>query len=189
VLELLAAGVVERCDWIVLSGNEERSSEARHAGAAFLESCPQPDVRVEAFRDSYFPYCATEIKEYFDGLASRVSPDVVFTPRRDDLHQDHRLVAELVWNTFRDHLVLEYDIPKYDGDLGSSNCYVPISGATADRKLELIGSNFPSQRARDWFTDETFRSVLRLRGMECRSPSGYAEGFVARKVRLDIART
>lgn len=172
------------CHWVVLSADATREREARRSAARFLEGCAECDVRVASFRESYFPYGGAAIKDYVQGLAGEISPDIVFTHARGDLHQDHRTVSELTGNAFRDHLVLEYEIPKYDGDLGRPNLYVPVDSETRDRKLELLVSGFPSQATRDWFTRETFESLLRIRGLEARAPSGFAEAFHARKLVL-----
>jgi LmbE family N-acetylglucosaminyl deacetylase len=123
-----------------------------------------------------------QIKEAFEALKARISPDLIFTHYRHDLHQDHRLIAELTWNTFRDHLVLEYEIPKYDGDLGVPNLFVPLDEALCRRKIDTLMTNFASQRDKRWFSEDLFRSLLRLRGMECNSPSTYAEAFYGRKL-------
>ena len=131
-----------------------------------------------------FPYDGGEIKEFFGELPGRVSPDLIFTHRREDLHQDHRLVAELTWNTFRDHFILEYEIPKYEGDLGAPNVFHALDRTMCARKVETIYREFSSQQARSWFTEETFWSLLRIRGIECASPTGYAEAHYARKIRL-----
>ena len=136
---------------------------------------------MEAFRESYFPWEGAEIKERFEALKAEFEPDLILSHRLEDRHQDHRLVAELTWNTFRDHLVLEYEIPKYEGDLGHPSCYVPVERADAGRKVELLLEHFASQRKRAWFTEETFWGLLRLRGIECNAPEGYAEAFHARK--------
>ena len=141
-------------------------------------------VATRTFRDGFFPSQAARIKEEFERLKRRAAADVVFCPRRDDAHQDHRLLGELAWNTFRDHLILEYEIPKYDGDLGAPNVFVPLDRKTAHAKAAHIRKAFPSQAGNQWLTDDTFLAVLRLRGIECNAPSGYAEGFYSRKVCL-----
>jgi LmbE family N-acetylglucosaminyl deacetylase len=143
-------------------------------------------VRVvqQTFRDGYFPYVAVDIKDFFEGLKREVQPDVVFTHYRNDRHQDHRLVSDLTYNTFRNHLVLEYEIFKVDGDLGQPNTYVPLDAATVRRKVTLLESSFGSQRDRRWFSEEAFRALMRLRGVEAGSPSGYAEAFYGRKLLL-----
>jgi LmbE family N-acetylglucosaminyl deacetylase len=169
--------------WVVLSGRAGRADEAAASARSLVGSAPL-DLRLERFRESYFPYQGERIKEVFDRLGTEVNPDLIFTPRRDDAHQDHRLVAELAANTFRDHLMLEYEIPKYDGDLGQPTMFAHISGKVAERKIQHLMREFPSQRPKPWFTDETFRAVLRLRGIECRAPDGYAEAFNCRKLVL-----
>jgi LmbE family N-acetylglucosaminyl deacetylase len=168
--------------WVVLSGTGERAEEAAASARAFLEAVPDPHVVVKDVRDGFFPWSGPAIKEVFEDLKGMVRPDVIFTHRREDAHQDHRLVGELTWNTFRDHLILEYEIPKYEGDLGAPNLFVPLDVATASRKVDLIMKGFPSQHRRPWFEPDTFWSVLRLRGVESNSPSRYAEGFSVRKM-------
>jgi LmbE family N-acetylglucosaminyl deacetylase len=171
-------------DWVVLSGDGDRRAEAADSAAAFLDGAAEKRVLVERFRDGFLPYDGAPVKEVFERLKGEVDPDVVFTHRLEDRHQDHRLVAELTWNTFRDHLILEYEIPKYEGDLGHPNLFVPLAAEVCERKIELLRKGFPSQAGRDWFTDDTFWSQLRLRGLESRSPSRYAEAFHARKLVL-----
>jgi len=167
--------------WVVLSAEGSRGDEAAASASAFLESAKSHDVRVLAHRESFLPYSGADVKQSFEEL-KEVRPDVVFTHARHDLHQDHRLACELTWNTFRDHLVLEYEIPKYDGDLGSPNLFVALDEQLVSRKLELLREHFPSQAGRHWFDDELFRGLLRLRGME--AATRYAEAFVCRKLRL-----
>jgi LmbE family N-acetylglucosaminyl deacetylase len=170
--------------WLVLAAADARAEEA-HAGAvAFLERAKTKTVIVEGFRDGYFPYLGPELKDRFEELGRQVSPDVIFTHTGNDLHQDHRLVAELTWNTFRDHLILEYEIPKYDADLTTPNVYVPLSQEQARRKIDLLLEHFPSQSHKHWFTDDLFGSLMRLRGMEANSPTRLAEGFRCRKLVL-----
>jgi LmbE family N-acetylglucosaminyl deacetylase len=140
---------------------------------------------IKDFRESYFPYVGAELKDYIETLKD-LEPNLVLTHHRNDLHQDHRLVAELTWNTFRDHLILEYEIPKYDADLGTPNVFVPLERDVCERKLAYLMQAFESQRDRHWFSEETFRAMLRLRGVESRAPSGYAEAFHGRKLALDF---
>jgi LmbE family N-acetylglucosaminyl deacetylase len=140
---------------------------------------------LREFRESYFPYVGAELKDYFETLKP-IRPDLVLTHHRHDLHQDHRLISELTWNTFRDQLILEYEIPKYDGDLGTPNVFVPLERDVCERKVAYLMQAFETQRGRHWFTEETFRSLLRLRGVECRAPSGYAEAFHGRKLALSL---
>jgi LmbE family N-acetylglucosaminyl deacetylase len=172
---------------VVLGAEDRRAEEARESAALFLASAETAEVIVHGFRDGFFPYLGGEIKEVFEQLKSRVEPDVVFTHARHDLHQDHRLVCELTWNTFRDHLILEYEIPKYDGDLGVPNVFVPVPVELARDKVRLIGDVFATQRPKDWFDEELFLGLMRVRGMEARSLSGYAEAFTCRKLSLVTA--
>jgi LmbE family N-acetylglucosaminyl deacetylase len=171
-------------DWVVLSGLGERAGEAADSAAAFLQGAAESRVRVERFRDGFFPYLGGAVKDYFEQLKSQPAPDLVLTHRLEDRHQDHRLVAELTWNSFRDQLVLEYEIPKYEGDLGQPNLFVPLAAEHCERKVELLRKCFPSQAGRAWFADDTFWALLRLRGVESNAPSRYAEAFHARKLVL-----
>jgi LmbE family N-acetylglucosaminyl deacetylase len=171
-------------DWLVLSAAGDRVDEATASPIALLAEQAAPRVTVLGFRDGHFPAAFTPIKEAIDAARVRHDPDVILCPRRDDLHQDHRLVAELCWQVFRGRLILEYDIPKWDGDLGSANAYYTLDADTARRKIDHVLAAFPSQRDRSWFTEETFRSVLRLRGIEADPRTDYAEAFVCRKILL-----
>jgi len=170
--------------WIVLSGDGERAEEACASAEEFLSGFASHRIEVESFRDGYFPFVGAEIKEYFEHVKTALSPHVVFTHQRSDLHQDHRLVSELTWNTFRDHLVLEYEVPKYDGDVGSPNLFVPLSESISSRKIDALLTHFASQRSKRWFTRDLFEASLRLRGMESNAPSGHAEAFYCRKLVL-----
>lgn len=183
VLALLARRPGIEVDWVVMSADGVRADEARASAERLLASAADRRVRVKAFRERYLRYDPT-VKEYFDELGRSMSPDLVLCPWRGDAHQDHRTVAELAANTFRDHLVLEYEIPKYDGDLGRPSVYVRLSKDQADAKVAAILEGFPSQSGRDWFSMDTFGALMRLRGIECHSPSGLAEAFHARKVVL-----
>jgi LmbE family N-acetylglucosaminyl deacetylase len=167
--------------WVVLSAAEDRRDEARAGAETFLQGLAEATVEVESFEDAFFKY-GREVKDYFEDLKGRVEPDVVLTHHGADLHQDHRLVAELTWNTFRDHLILEYEIPKYDGDLGTPNVFVHLDEETCRRKVEALHASFPTQTAKPWFTEDVFLALMRLRGMESRSPSGLAEAFYGRKL-------
>ena len=170
--------------WVVFSSSTEREAEAAGSAAAFLQDAKQKDVIFGKFEDSFFPYQGSEIKKYMHQLSREFSPDVIFTHYGRDLHQDHRLLSELTWNAFRDHWILEYEIVKYDGDLGAPNVFVPLHESTCRTKIELLLSHFQSQRGRAWFTEDAFRSIQRLRGIECNSESGYAEAFYSRKIVL-----
>jgi LmbE family N-acetylglucosaminyl deacetylase len=170
--------------WVVFSANEERRREATESAGAFLGRAAKREIEVMDFRDGFFPYIGGDIKEYFEALKNRLSPDLIFTHCRHDLHQDHRVISELTWNTFRNHFILEYEIPKYDGDLASPNAFVHLDETIARKKVETILSFFQSQEHRHWFSADLFLSLLRLRGMECAAPSGYAEAFYCRKMVL-----
>jgi LmbE family N-acetylglucosaminyl deacetylase len=182
VLRLLRELPVARVTWVVLSGQGERASEARRAARRMLGRRTQVRLVQGSFRESYFPYIAGEIKELFDTLGREVKPDLVFTHYREDRHQDHRLVSELTYNTFRDHLIFEYEIMKLDGDLGNPNVYVGLDATTVRRKLDIVTGSFASQRDKRWFSDDVFRGLMRLRGVEAGAPSGYAEAFYGRKI-------
>ncbi len=184
VLRLLKELPVARVTWVVLSGNPERAREARAGARRVLGRRTGARLVQETFRDGYFPYLGAQVKDFFETLKREVAPHLVFTHYREDRHQDHRLVSELTYNTFRNHLVLEYEIFKVDGDLGRPNAYVPLSAATVERKVALLEACFGSQRDRRWFSEEAFRALLRLRGVEAGSPSGYAEAFYGRKIVL-----
>lgn len=185
VLTLLAMFPDLAIRWVVLSGAGGRADEARAGAAAFLVDARDPQVEVAGFPDTAFPYGgAVPLKAYFRDLSQGPSPDLVFTHRRDDMHQDHRFVAELTWQTFRDHTILEYEIPKYEGDLGRPNVFVPVSRAVAERKADAIVACFASQRVKPWFSRETLMALARIRGNECRAESGLAEGFHGAKVVL-----
>jgi LmbE family N-acetylglucosaminyl deacetylase len=184
ILHWIASGVRLEAHWCVLSAAGARTTEAQASAAAFLAGAASVKVELAAFKDSFFPYQGGELKEWFVGLKSKVNPDIILTHRRDDAHQDHREVSQLTWNAFRNHLILEYEVPKWDGDLGQPNGYIPLEAAVVERKIELLMTHFGTQRSRDWFDAETFRGLGRLRGVECRAPEGYAEAFLLRKFRL-----
>lgn len=184
-IQLMNRYPAARVHWVVLSSGALRAKEARAGARAILRGRPNAEVRIQHFRESYFPAEFPAIKDWFEQLRRSVDPDLVFTHCREELHQDHRVVGELTWNTFRNHTILEYEIPKYDGGLGSPSVFVPLSKAAATRKVKLLMSTFRSQLTRDWFTPETFWALMRLRGIECHAPSGYAEAFYSRKLVLD----
>ena len=170
--------------WVVFSGPGVRGHEAQEGARALLAHAKSVDIRVEAFRDGFLPSQSASIKEYFEGLKQQVAPDLVLTHYRHDLHQDHRLISELTWNTFRDHVILEYEVPKYDGDFGTPNVYVPLDETHCQKKIDILLTHFASQRDRRWFSEDLFRAILRLRGMEANAPHGNAEAFYGRKVVL-----
>jgi LmbE family N-acetylglucosaminyl deacetylase len=168
--------------WLVFSGGGVRQAEARNSAAAFLESVPKRQIGVLGFRDGYFPFQGADIKDRFEALKADFTPALIMTHCQTDAHQDHRLIAELTYNTFRDHVILEYEIPKYEGDLGNPNFFVPLTRAQMACKTSNIIQHFPSQQRRMWFSEETFLSVARLRGIGCNAPEGLAEAFHCRKV-------
>ena len=173
-------------DWVVFSATPEREREARASADTFLAAAKEKTVVVNAFRDGFFPYVGGEIKEEFERLKDACAPDLVLTHYRHDLHQDHRLISELTWNTFRKHLILEYEIPKYDGDLGAPSVFVPLEETTCQRKIDYILDHFRSQGERSWFSREVFTAILRLRGLEASSPTALAEGFYCHKAVLGM---
>ncbi len=184
ILRWLAEQPALEVYWVVFSSDRERRKEAIRSSDAFLRGVRKKKVCVEGFRNGFFPYVGTEIKEYFEDLKTRFSPDIVLTHYRHDLHQDHRLLSELTWNTFRQHLILEYEIPKYDGDLGQPNLFVHLDEQLCRRKIQTILESFSSQRDKHWFTEDAFRAILRLRGVESAAPERYAEAFYCRKMVL-----
>ncbi len=167
--------------WVILSSTSARAAEARRSAALFLRRARARYLQLEGFRDGFLPAQWKEVKECFEGLKRLRRPDLIFTHERDDRHQDHRIVCELTWNTFRDHLILEYEVPKYDGGIGQPNLYVPVTAAVAERKSRYLLSAYRSQRAKPWFAAETFRGLMRLRGVESNAEQGCAEAFHARK--------
>ncbi len=184
ILRLLELNPQLTVYWVVLSGSDVRAGEARRSAERFLEEAAESRIITKSFRDSFFPYCGEEIKEFFFELQSQVSPDLILTHRREDMHQDHRVVSELTWNTFRRHQILEYEIPKYEGDLGTPNVFVPLSQATAQEKVDAIVESFPSQADKPWFTADTFWSLMRIRGIEANADSQFAEGLYCRKMSI-----
>jgi LmbE family N-acetylglucosaminyl deacetylase len=172
-------------DWVVFSSaGSEREREARASAALFLEQAQQKQVIIKDFRDGFFPFEGAKIKSIFEEELKTTSPDVIFTHSRADAHQDHRQIAELTWNTFRNHLILEYEIPKYDGDMGQPSVFVELDPEVSRKKVRNLLEAFPSQRHKPWFREDTFFSLMRLRGMECNAPSGHAEAFYCRKLLL-----
>jgi LmbE family N-acetylglucosaminyl deacetylase len=170
--------------WVVLGSGGQRESEASTSANSFLADAKKKKIIVKNFKDGYFPYEAAEKKNFFEELKKEVSPDIIFTHFHRDLHQDHRLVSELTWNTFRNHLILEYEIIKYDGDLGAPNLFVHLNEAICREKIRFIMDSFQSQKDKDWFTPDAFLSILRIRGIESKAPEKYAEGFYCRKLVL-----
>ncbi|MEZ6120068.1 MAG: PIG-L deacetylase family protein [Pirellulaceae bacterium] len=188
-IEIGAGGTIQRllqCHptasvvWVVLSGNVQRAAEAKSSATAYLSTVLEKRILVETFRDGYFPYQGEQIKDFFETLKREIDPDLILTHYRDDRHQDHRVVSDLTWNTFRAHSILEYEIPKYDGDLGQPNMYVALNKSVCESKVHLAINHFTSQTTKHWFTRDTLYSLLRLRGME--TGSHYAEAFYSRKL-------
>jgi len=186
ILALLAANPELHVDYVVLTASAQREQEARQSAAVLLAGAKSSQLVFRTFRNGFFPYEGGAIKEFFEELKGQVQPDLILTQSRDDRHQDHRVMAELTWNTFRDNLILEYEIPKYDGELRPPNFYVPLSETVAEQKVSLLMSQFASQHTKPWFDERTFRALLRLRGLECNAPSGYAEAFTGRKLSLGV---
>lgn len=184
VAKLLEGGGDMEAKWVVFSSDETRAVEARQGAGIFLNGAARKDVTVHGFRDGFLPLHWGEVKEAFERIKREFSPDLIFTHYRGDLHQDHRIVSDLTWNTFRDHLILEYEIPKYDGDLGSPNVFSPLTETAARRKASAILETYRSQAGRSWFSEDTFLSLMRIRGIEANAPGKFAEAFYCRKLVL-----
>jgi LmbE family N-acetylglucosaminyl deacetylase len=183
VLRLLEEYPGTHVHWVVFGAEHpQRAAEATKSARAFLRRAGTQTVIVEGFRDGYLPYSGGEVKDFFEKLKGEVSPDLILTHYRNDLHQDHRIVCELTWNTWRDHLIWEYEIPKYDGDLGTPNVYVNLSSAICRRKIDLVMRYFGTQRSKRWFTRDLFEGILRVRGIEAAGPHPFAEAFYGRKI-------
>lgn len=173
-------------DWVVFSSENTREEEARISANIFLEHAATINVKINKFRNGFFPYIGAEIKEYFESIKNNISPDIIFTHYREDLHQDHRIISDLTWNTFRNHFILEYEIPKWDGDLGRPNVFMPLNEFVCKNKIANILSVFKTQASKHWFNESLLYSVLRLRGMECVSPTGYAEAYYCKKMAINL---
>jgi len=182
ILRWLGENPAAEVYWVVLGASGQRRTEAVESANLFLANARRKEIVVKEFRDGYFPYIGTEIKDFFEELKRKYVPDLVLTHYRGDLHQDHRLVSELTWNTFRNHLILEYEIVKYDGDLGAPNLFVHLNESIARKKIHTILECFKSQKDKSWFTEDVFSSVLRLRGVESNAPDKYAEAYYCRKI-------
>ncbi len=168
--------------WVIFSSSVEREKEAICSSNNFLKKVAEKQVVVKSFRDGFLPFLAIEVKDAFEQIKKEFNPDLILTHYRQDAHQDHRLICDLTWNTFRNHLILEYEIPKYDGDLGNPNFYVPLENSICQQKINYVLDSFPSQKNKQWFTEETFLAILRIRGIESNSPDKYAEAFYVRKM-------
>jgi LmbE family N-acetylglucosaminyl deacetylase len=182
ILRLLSEHDNAEVYWVVLGSTGLRDAEALLSAQLFIAGAKKKDILIRNFKESFFPYVGDEIKTCFEELKDRISPDLVFTHYRNDLHQDHRLISDLTWNTFRNHFILEYEILKYDGDIGNPNFFVHLDDAICQKKIAVIMDCFKTQREKDWFTPDAFLSLLRIRGVESKAPGKYAEGFYCRKV-------
>ena len=182
ILNWITSGVQLHVHWCVASASADREEEARRSAAAFLDGAASTSFEIGDFKDSYFPYQGERIKDWIGTIRSNCKPDIVLTHQREDAHQDHREIAQLTWNAFRNHLILEYEIPKWDGDFGQQNFYIPLASGILEKKIELLMKYFETQRSKDWFDPHIFRGLARLRGMECRAPDHYAEAFKVRKI-------
>jgi LmbE family N-acetylglucosaminyl deacetylase len=182
ILRLLEENPATDVYWVVMGASGQRRTEAIRSANLFLANAQRKEIVVKEFRDGYFPYIGTEIKDFFEELKRKYLPDLILTHYHGDLHQDHRLVSELTWNTFRNHLILEYEIVKYDGDLGAPNFFVHLTESIARKKIKTIVGCFNSQRDKSWFTEDVFSSILRLRGVESNAPEKYAEAYYCRKI-------
>ena len=186
ILRLLEQQPNAHLDWFVFSSSAPRRREALHSANLFLKGGRSRKISIRSYRDGFFPYLGAKIKQEFERIKRRINPSLIFTHYRHDLHQDHRLLNELTWNTFRNHLILEYEIPKYDGDLGSPNLFSSLDEATCRKKAGFLQQAFRTQSSKPWFSDDTFLALMRLRGVEASSPTGFAEAFYARKVNLRL---
>lgn len=182
ILSLIRGRGPVEVHWVVFGAAEVREREAAASARLFLEGAAGKCVVIRRFRDGFFPFQGAEIKEFFEELKGRFNPDIVLTHYRDDRHQDHRLISDLTWNTYRNHTILEYEVPKYDGDLGVPNLFVPLDESLCRRKIGHILESFASQRNKQWFTEDTFLALMRLRGIEACAPERYAEAFYCRKM-------
>jgi LmbE family N-acetylglucosaminyl deacetylase len=187
ILHLLEGSSRLEIYWMVLCSNPERAKEAKRSANALLRGAHKKTVVIKTFRDGFLPYIGAPVKECFEELKKSFAPDLIFTHFRSDLHQDHRMMCELTWNTFRNHLILEYEVPKYDADLGSPNFFVPLSAATTRKKIKALMRYFGTQRSKQWFSEDLFEGLMRLRGIEAASPTRFAEAFHCRKMLLQGA--
>ena len=186
ILNICSENKKSEIKWVVFSANKERKEEAINSANKFLSSVENKKIIVYDFKENYFPYNASKIKECFDNLGKILNPDLIFTHYKSDLHQDHRTIFDLTLNTFRNHLILQYEIPKYDGDLGSPNIFCPIDKKVLNTKIKYLNETFQTQKNKPWFSDDTFRALPSLRGIESRSKSGYAEAFYCQKMNFSI---
>jgi LmbE family N-acetylglucosaminyl deacetylase len=181
ILHLVDQFPASRFYWVVFSAPGVREAEARRSAELLVGSRLNGPL-LKTFQDGFMPYLGSDVKTVFENELKQISPDLIFTHNGKDAHQDHRFISELTWNTFRDHLILEYEIPKYDGDLAQPSVYVPLTQEICRKKVSSLMDAFQSQHSKRWFEESTFMALMRLRGMECNAPSGYAEAFYCRKV-------
>lgn len=182
ILKILEEYEISQVIWIVFTSTETRKEEAFTSATNFLETVENSEIKILEFQDGYLPSVWSKVKDEFEKLKERIAPDIIFTHFRDDLHQDHRIVNELTWNTFRNHLIVEYEIPKYDGDMGNPNMFVPLHQEQVSKKKEILLNSFKSQLNKQWLDDSLLTSILRIRGVECAAKSRYAEAFYCRKI-------
>jgi LmbE family N-acetylglucosaminyl deacetylase len=180
IIRLVEEYEIRQLKWIVFTSSEERADEARRSAESFMKECKEKEIIIKKFKDGFLPYEAEKIKNLFEELKA-FDPDIIFTHYRNDLHQDHRTICELTWNTFRTHQIFEYEIPKYDGDLSSPNFFVTLNKEVAKSKVDIITKCFQSQAGKQWFDKDTFFAMMRIRGIESASPTKFAEGFYVRK--------
>lgn len=185
ILELTVSREID-CTWVVFCSNDVRAAEAKECAEKFLQNAKHKNIIVKDFRDGFLPYVGYDVKDFFEEIKQQVSPDLIFTHYRNDKHQDHRLISELTLNTFRDNLILEYEIPKYDGDMGQPSAYIPVNEEHSLKKVLLIDGSYKSQRDKNWFDQELFKSLMRIRGMEINAPERYAEAFYSYKAKLTM---
>jgi LmbE family N-acetylglucosaminyl deacetylase len=182
ILELLKNNQNIEITWVVFTSSETRKKEAELGATLFTNNVKKLSLKILDFRDGYLPYSGLEVKDAFEKIKQEITPpDLIFTHYRNDLHQDHRLVSELTWNTFRNHLIMEYEIPKWDGDMGTPNTFIHLNDDVGKKKIAYLQQAYNSQQTKAWFTDDLFRSLMRIRGMESNSPSNIAEAFYSRK--------
>ncbi|MGV8137877.1 MAG: PIG-L deacetylase family protein [Mangrovibacterium sp.] len=182
LLKIFEEYELNKVSWVVFASTEIRKQEAINSAEKFLSDVPNKKISVYGGRDGFLPYQASEIKELFEELKKEIIPDLIFTHYRNDRHQDHRLISDLTWNTWRNNLILEYEIPKYDGDLGIPDFYVPLDEKYVLKRNTILLESFVSQQSKHWFDQATFSALSRIRGME--SASIFAEAFYARKIVL-----
>jgi len=184
ILMLLQQYKINKLSWVVFCSNEERKKEAETSAGKFLDGVENVNIKILSYRDGFLPDAWRKVKEEFELIKREVNPDLTFTHRLEDRHQDHRIVSDLTWNTFRNHMMLEYEIPKYDGDLTTPNLYVEVDRVTANQKNRIILESFQSQQNKHWLDDELLNGLMRVRGVESVSETGFAEGFHVRKMVL-----